>query len=337
MATTFPEAVSRARESVAGWEDRLTRQRLAPYGVAASRVLAATTMVGILVTNFSHRSILFGPASDWVAPYRDPAQPTSASSAGWAGMTDALSPTAYTVFYLATVAVGVAFALGWHVRLTGPLLWLGMFQVVEANPLVGDQGDNILRVGLLWLLLTDNAGVWSLDARRERLHPGANTWWLPASARGLREALRPAGVVVHNLAVVGLACQLVIVYVAAGMYKVNGGSWKYGTAIHYPLNLDEYRVFPLLNDLATSSWLGVFVGTYLAVYLQLFFPVLLLNRTTRRIALVLVVLLHAGIAVTMGLPWFSLAMVGFDGIFVSTATWSALDRQVRARLARPPR
>lgn len=331
MTTSLATTLTDARAGVARWEDRLSRERLSPYGVAVSRILAATTMVGILVTNFSHRSILFGPASAWVAPYRDPSQPTSASSASWSGMTDTLSPTAFTAFYLATLAVGVAFALGWHVRLTGPLLWLGMFQVVEANPLVGDQGDNILRVGLLWLLLTDNAGVWSLDARRERLHPGASTWWLPAPLREWRATLRPVGVVVHNLAVIALACQLVIVYVAAGMYKVNGGSWKYGTAIHYPLNLDEYRVFPLLNDLATSTWAGVFVATYVAVYLQLFFPVLLLHRTSRRVALVLVVLLHAGIAVTMGLPWFSLAMVGFDGIFVSTATWLAVERRLRAR------
>lgn len=38
---------------------------------------------------------------------------------------------------------------------------------------------------------------------------------------------------------------------------------------------------------------------------------------------------HIGIAVLMGLPWFSLTMVAIDAIFIRDRTWSAMHRRVR--------
>ncbi|MBC7593262.1 MAG: hypothetical protein H7288_04890 [Kineosporiaceae bacterium] len=74
------------------------------------------------------------------------------------------------------------------------------------------------------------------------------------------------------------------------------------------------------------------ISTYLAVFVQLFFPPLLLHPVSRRIALAFIVLLHLSIAVLMALPWFSLSMIAFDAIFVSSATYAALDLRIRSRL-----
>jgi hypothetical protein len=322
-------ALTAARERIRAFEDRLIGTRLAPYGVAVSRVLAVLAYVGILVTNFGHRQILFGAGSDWARSYR-----SSFPQASWLGLVENLSPAAFTLFYLAVIVVGLAFALGWHARLTGPLLLLGAVQIIEMNPVVHDQGDNILRIGLFLILLTDNAGVWSLDAARARAGRRSRIV-LPARVQELLAGgpAKTAKILLHNGAVIALAAQLVTIYIAAGLYKAGGNGWRFGSAISYPLRLDEYRVWPVLNDLAVSSAVGVWFMTYFAVLLQLYFPVLLLNRVTRRIALVAVLLLHLGIAVLMGLPWFTLAMVAFDGIFVSTTTYLAIEHWVAPRAA----
>lgn len=303
-------------------EDHLLTQRLSLYGVAVSRILGAFAYVGILVTNVGHRELLFGAGSGWVEVYRQ----TSPQHA-WLGVLDGATGTAFTAFYLAVIVVGIAFVLGWHSRVTGPLLLLGAVQIIEQNPLVGDQGDNILRIGLLLILFTDNSAVWSLDARRRR--SGARSRWsLLEQARALldRPSVSTAKTIVHNAAVIAIAGQLVIIYISAGLFKAGGDVWRFGTAIAYPMLLDEYRVWPSLNDLVVSSAVGVWLMTYLAVFLQLYFPPLLLNRVTRRFALAAVILLHVGIAVLMALPWFSLAMVAFDGIFVSRQTYQVLER-----------
>lgn len=316
-----------AGQQIRSFEDLLLTTPLSLYGVAVSRILGALAYVGILLTNFGHRQILFGPGSEWARSYRD-----EYPQAGLVGLLEGLGPTAFTVVYLLVIALGFAFALGWHSRLTGPLLLLGAFQILEMDPLVSDQGDNILRIGIFLILLTDNAAVWSLDAARRR-RTGSATGWLPLRVRELlaTPVARTGKILVHNGAVIALAAQLVIIYISAGLFKAGGDGWKFGTAISYPLRLDEYRVWPFLNDLVVSSAVGVWLMTYVAVFLQLYFPALLLHRVTRRIALAALILLHLGIAVLMGLPWFTLAMVAFDGIFVSRSTYEALGRWVGRR------
>lgn len=249
------------------------------------------------------------------------------------GMLENVNNAVFTTFYLGVIALGVAFVLGWRARLTGALFLFGSVQILQMDPLVSDQGDNIIRIGLFLILLTECSAVWSLDARRHARRQ-------VAAEPGRWEALWSSPPVVttrtllHNGAVLILGAQLITIYVAAGMYKVAGNGWRMGSAIAYPLRGDEYRVWPALNDLVASCGLLVWAATYFAVFLQLYFPVLLLNKVTRRMALVAVLMLHLGIAVLMGLPWFTLGMVAFDGIFVSTTTYVALERVLSPRVRR---
>ena len=74
------------------------------------------------------------------------------------------------------------------------------------------------------------------------------------------------------------------------------------------------------------------IATYVVVFIQLFFPLLLiLSVATRRIAIATVLLFHLSIAVLMALPWFSLEMVAFDAIFVSAGTYIALGNWLKRR------
>jgi hypothetical protein len=137
---------------------------------------------------------------------------------------------------------------------------------------------------------------------------------------------------IHNIALSMLAFQLTIIYISAGMFKTQGPLWQHGTALYYPLQLQEYKPFPFLTDLFTYSGLMIGVATYVVVFIQLFFPLLLiLSVATRRIAIATVLLFHASIAVMMALPWFSMEMVAFDSIFVSAGTYIALGGWLKRR------
>ena len=72
----------------------------------------------------------------------------------------------------------------------------------------------------------------------------------------------------------------------------------------------------------------------LPLILILAFAFLLLARWTRRIALVAILGLHGGIALFLGLPLFSAAMLAADTIFVSSATYAWVENQVRLRMPR---
>jgi hypothetical protein len=281
-------------------------------GVAMCRILAGLSMLGLLATNFSSRGVLVGPGASWAKPDR------GLSGFPQLGLVAGHGDAYVTVFYLTTMVFGGLFVLGWHTRVVGVLALLGHATLIEQNPMLGDQGDNILRIGMIWLLFMHNSEVWSLDARRR---PGQllPLWFTNG---------------VHNIALCGLAFQIFVVYISAGLFKLQGELWRNGTALYYPLQLPEYRPVPWLSDLLVANGPVLALATWLAVGIQLLFPPLLLNRFTRRLALTFVVLLHVSIAVLMALPWFSLSMVAYDAIFVSTATYVGLDHRIRDVIGR---
>ncbi len=69
----------------------------------------------------------------------------------------------------------------------------------------------------------------------------------------------------------------------------------------------------------------------MAIVVQLFFPVLLLYRPTRFVALILITGMHLGIGIFMGILYFSLVMIAVDMILVSDASWERAARWVEDR------
>ncbi|MEH3033941.1 MAG: hypothetical protein PGN07_07835 [Aeromicrobium erythreum] len=318
------------------------------YGASFARILSGGAVLGILVTNFRQRDLLFGPGSIWNGVLQEQSQYLPPHLV--AGMGSGL----FLVFYLAVVACAIGWMLGWHTKLVGPLMLVGNVAIIERIPVLGDQGDNILRIGLFLLMFMNVSEVWSLDARRR-----ARTEAVPVVRHGgagdnvravVGNLYRSQAVVprwlanpLHNLAFAALAFQLVLIYFSAGLFKAQGGLWQHGTAVYYPLQLQEYKPFPFLTDLLTYSGVVVNIATYLTVFAQLIFPVaLLFHLLTRsygipgtafvfRSVYVVIVGFHLSIAVVMALPWFALEMIAFDAIFVSSATYLAAQRWLATR------
>ena len=336
MTALLRPARREASSFVAVIESWLVEDKRALHGVALSRILAGSSVLGLLVTNFGVRSIVFGPGAVWAEPARDLSQYAPIKLVENAG------GLTFTLFYLAVMIIALLYVFGWHTRLVGPLMVIGNVAIIEQNPVLGDQGDNIIRIGLITLLFMHTNEYWSLDARRR-----ARTERRPILRRD------PAGAIksvianlwcsqfvlprwfsnsIHNIALGVLAFQIFVIYIAAGMFKIQGTLWQNGTALYYPLQLQEFKPLPFLSDAFTHFGVIVAISTYLAVFIQLFFPPLLLHPVSRRIALALIILLHLSIAILMALPWFSLSMIAFDAIFVSTSTYVAFDLWIRPRL-----
>ncbi len=303
----------------------LFEDKRALHGTALARILAGCSVLGILTTNFRVREMMFGQASVWNLPLQKQAE-------FWPPhIVEHMGNSVFTVYYLGVMLLAVLFILGWHTRLIGPLMLIGHVSLIERISILGDQGDNILRVGVFLLCFMHTSEFWSLDARRRaRTTPAPR----PRSIVGIVKDLYNSQFVwprwfsnaIHNLALAMLGFQLILIYISAGMFKVQGPLWQHGTAIYYPMQLQEYKPFPFLTNLMTHYGVMIGLATYVVVFTQLYFPVLLLRTFTRRLAISLVIIFHLSIAVLMALPWFSLSMIGFDAIWVSSGTLMALDR-----------
>jgi hypothetical protein len=125
----------------------------------------------------------------------------------------------------------------------------------------------------------------------------------------------------HNLAVILMIHQIVMVYVGSALWKAQSGEWRGGTAVYYPLQTEAYSPW---NDILQPIYANtLFIGgaTYTALLVQLFFPVLLIYRPTRLVALVIITGMHLGIGFLMGIMYFSLAMIAVDMMLVSDKSW----------------
>src|SRR5688500_17089003 len=268
------------------------------HGAAAGRILSGCSVLGLLISNIRTRDVAFGAGSVWAKPLQDGAG--DAPHYWPTEIVASMGSTTFLFYYLAVIAVAVLWTLGWQTRLVGVLMLIGEVSIIERAPLVGDQGDNILRIGLVLLLFMHTDEYWSLAARRR-------------ARRGARDPVLPLWLTngVHNIAVATLGFQLVVVYFSAGMAKARGDLWQHGTALYYPLQLQEFRPFPFLNDLFTHFGVLVGVATYVVLIVELGFGFALLHPVSRRIAIAGVIVLHVSIAVLMALPWFSLSMIAF--------------------------
>ncbi|MEU1276889.1 HTTM domain-containing protein [Streptomyces sp. NPDC005805] len=187
--------------------------------------------------------------------------------------------------------------------IVGPVLWA----VLGAGLLIGSGLEN--RTGTFPLLLL--WGVWVTQG----------LWWLVtryAPRSQPRLLLDVLANLVHNTALVVIMAEVCLIYATAGWYKIQGSRWQDGTALYYPLKLEYFTPWPALSDLLAASALMVMVLTYGTVLVQVAFPFTLFNRRVKNVLLVAMILEHAGIALLLGLPFFSLAMIAADAVFLPT-------------------
>lgn len=288
----------------------------ASCGLAVLRILLGVTILGSLASNVADRNYVWGPGARWLGPWTvvdDYGAPFTWIFAETDG------PAVFSLKYVLLAALAVAFTVGWRTRIVTPVLMIALASMMRLNPLADDAGDNLIRILLLFLCFADTAGRWSVDARR-RSRPG-------------HRALLPTppwlGTLFHNVALLAVAAQVFIVYMTSGLSKVQGDMWQEGVGLYYPLQIDQYAAWPGLNEIVYSSGLFVTIGSYVTVFVQVLFPLLLMRRGTRVVALVLVFSMHVGIAVTMALPWFSLAMIAADAVFIRDDTYQAVARWIR--------
>jgi hypothetical protein len=163
-------------------------------------------------------------------------------------------------------------------------------------------------------------------------------WWARRLGRERDFPSRPQPTVLANVAYRLVQIHICFIYFVAGTSKLQGSTWWTGTAIWWttanyefaPLNREIYRKF--LFFLTHHRWLweimmtGGVVHTFLV---ELGFPFLAWNRRLRWFMVTVATLLHAGIALFMGLTLFQIFMLIFLLPFYPPETMQRLVDSIR--------
>jgi hypothetical protein len=185
-----------------------------------------------------------------------------------------------------------------------------------------DGGDNVMQLVFIYGIFANLGAHFSLDARRLVGRPPPPPWLA----------------MFHNAAMIAFGAQISLVYMAAGLYKVQGETWRQGTAVYYSFRGGQFIWPGVSESLYQNAWITTAVS-YSTVFFQLSFPYLMImNRHTRTAAVCIGVMFHVGIALFLGLFSFSFFMMSVDLALIGDEEYRALFRFLRrsAGLAHAP-
>ncbi|MFE1958983.1 HTTM domain-containing protein [Streptomyces sp. NPDC059479] len=325
----------------------LTERPVSLYAAAVLRIGYGLLYLAFLLREFPHRDEIWGPGSAWTPELAK----ELFDQTEWVSVLTLSDSRAYfEVCYAAAVVTSVLFTLGWRTRAVSVLFAAVVASFHARAIFMTDGGDNLILLMAVYLVLTACGRRWSLDARRTRRRVSEGR--APKRSTGLaksgllsqlRYARTTLVTVLHNCGMFVIAAQVCILYGSAGLYKVQGSSWGSGAALHYVLNLDLFRPWPALSLMADGHTTLITVVGYLTVLLQVAFPFVLFGRLKYPV-LTLLLGMHLGIAVFMGLPLFSGAMIIADAAFLPDRfyqflgqLWRRTPQPVEAVVARSPR
>ncbi|KPH99235.1 HTTM domain protein [Actinobacteria bacterium OV450] len=203
----------------------------------------------------------------------------------------------------------------------GPVLWVVLGAVFAYGAVTASFGYGWLAAfAALWVV----SAVWWMVDRYEPEGEG-------------RAVLDVLANLVHNAGMLVIMSEVCLIYATAGWYKIQGTRWQDGTALYYPLGLDYFTPWPGLSAVLAGSGTLVMLLSYGTVVVQVAFPFTVFNRRVKNVLLALMMMEHAGIAVLLGLPFFSMAMIAADAVFLPTGflVWLGAKAAGRVRAAVP--
>jgi hypothetical protein len=114
--------------------------------------------------------------------------------------------------------------------------------------------------------------------------------------------------VLSNLFFMACKIQFALVYLFAGLYKLQGTYWLSGEALTQVLSLREFS-HPWLQQWVLPQQYLLKAGTWAALLYQLIFPVAIWFKLVKKPLILFGIFFHLFIAFGMGLPDFGLFMV----------------------------
>jgi uncharacterized membrane protein YphA (DoxX/SURF4 family) len=223
--------------------------------------------------------------------------------------------------FFASLASYGCMALGLWSTISVTVSFLALSAQVYWNHLPLSGAHSAIQAVVLCLVFADCGAVWSLDS------------WL-GRRRGAND--RVLGAVTYPIAPLRLIrIQVALVYLSSGLWKLFNDQWRDGSAVHYVLSNNVYQRFryqvpPGLDSLTTLLTYGV-------MFWEISFGLMVLYRPTRRIAIIVGVMMHLGMLTAIEIGPFGWVMLASYVAFLEPERVRSLPDRFGHVFVRPSR
>jgi predicted DCC family thiol-disulfide oxidoreductase YuxK len=208
------------------------------------------------------------------------------------------SPWQWIAFDALFLFCCAAFTVGWRTTWVKWIVLIGHISFVHRNSYLIYGVDKIVSALLLILCVAPVGRAISLD--RVRAVRRAKRAYLDAVLPPFTS--RWAGACTRLMQI-----QMAVLFFYSGVSKMQGERWWDGQALWWVFSMNEYYNGFLLDLFARHFWL-VNVATYATILIEIAYPFLIWQRTTRPYLLIAAIFLHLQFAVLLGLFYFSFVM-----------------------------
>lgn len=306
-----------ASDVASGW-DRFWFTPQAPQTLAAIRIACGAMLVYV---HAIWASLIpdFLAANAWIST--DLIQELHRRDWAWSWLWYVESPGLLWLHQILAMLVSLLMMLGLFTRWSTPLAWWMTLMVCHrlTGALFGL--DQIVIFLSFYLMFSRCGDAYSLDAWRQRRQK--NSQVADRRPSDLREALpnSAAGLgplhVGNNIATRLIQLHLCVIYLFGGLSKMRGEMWYDGSALWYTAVNFEYQSLNI-------TWLGQYrfiIATLTAatIFWETFYCALVWPKLTRPLVLGMAVMVHAGIALALGMITFGTIMIVANLAFVAPA------------------
>jgi hypothetical protein len=195
--------------------------------------------------------------------------------------------TVLSVAWICLLGSGCGLLMGLASRFSAILAWFLHLCAAKSGGFVSYGVDNFMTIGLFYLMLSPLPDRYSLDSRLRKARPND-----PQLLGFWRRVLQ---------------LHLCLIYFFSGLTKCLGSGWWDGSniwraLIRPPFNIIDPEILVRWNYLFPVA--GIFI-----CLLEIGYPFLIWNGKTRKVWLICICAMHAGIGLAMGMYLFALVMI----------------------------
>lgn len=134
---------------------------------------------------------------------------------------------------------------------------------------------------------------------------------------------------ISNLAVYAIIINLSLSYFMSGWYKLQDTYWLRGTGMYYILNDERFSILAAGGRHISAPAILVYFLTYSTILFEIGFPFFVYFRRSKRIVLILGLLMHLGIYIFLMIYGLSVIFVIQYGLFFSDEETTAAVKKVK--------
>jgi hypothetical protein len=214
------------------------------------------------------------------------------------GISSSLLREHYQALLFVYLTAVILFLFGIGRNFTAFFLFILVEIIQRLNHLVLNGGDNLLKFALLYMVFADSFNYLVLYKKKNK----------PSNLRNF----------ISNLSAYSICIHLCMAYFISAIHKIHADQWFNGVATYYIFQLERFKGTGLNSVLAKDGFF-VTMSTYATLLIEIFFPVLIWFKQTRKLFMVTGILLHAGIYIFMMIHDFQIFFVAIYPFFFKNA------------------